>query len=93
MLGADPQDDSPPAIADRALAGAEPAATDAVRRLFQLLARLAGDMALVLGARGGVFIGGGIAPRLSGLLDRAAFVETFRGGGRASAICCRSPSA
>ncbi len=82
-LGADLRDDSPPAIAERALAGAEPAAADAVSRLFQLLARVAGDMALVLGARGGVFIGGGIVPRLRPLLDEAAFLATFRGDGRA----------
>ncbi len=81
-LGVVAQDDAAPAVAERALAGTEPAAADAVRRLFLLLARLAGDMALVLGARGGVFIGGGIAPKLRGLLDPAAFVETFRGGGR-----------
>jgi glucokinase len=81
-VGADLQDDSPPAVAERALAGSEAAAGIAVQRLFQLLARVAGDMALVLGARGGVFIGGGIAPRLRGLLDPAAFMEQFRGGGR-----------
>ncbi len=81
-LGVAAQEDSAPAVAERALAGTEPAAGEAVRRLFRLLARLAGDMALVLGARGGVFIGGGIAPRLRSLLDIPAFVETFRGGGR-----------
>ncbi len=81
-LGVAAQEDSAPAVAERALAGTEPAAAEAVRRLFRLLARLAGDMALVLGARGGVFIGGGIAPRLRSLLDIPAFVETFRGGGR-----------
>ncbi len=75
------QEDSAPAVAERALAGTEPAAAEAVRRLFRLLARLAGDMALVLGARGGVFIGGDRAA-LAQLLDIPAFVETFRGGGR-----------
>ncbi len=81
-LGEPQGDDSPPAIAERALAGSEKAASDAVRWLFLLLARFAGDMAMVLGARGGVFIGGGIAPRLRSLLDEAAFVEAFRGDGR-----------
>ncbi len=41
-LGVVAQDDAAPAVAERALAGTEPAAADAVRRLFLLLARLAG---------------------------------------------------
>ena len=82
-LGLQPQDDSPPAITERALSGGEQAASDTVRRLLLLVSRLAGDMALVLGARGGAFIGGGIVPRLLPLLDRAAFLEAFHGNGRA----------
>lgn len=81
--GARPLDDSPPAVAERALAAAEPAASEAVRRLFLLLARFAADMALVFGARGGAYIGGGIAPRLLPAMDRAAFLAAFQVDGRA----------
>lgn len=75
------QDDDPAAIAARALAGEDSSAADAARRLLALLARFAGDMALTLGARGGLFIGGGVAPRLLPLLDRDAFMRCFQGNG------------
>jgi glucokinase len=42
-----------------------------------LLAGYAGDMALAWGARGGVFLAGGILPRLLGRLDPAAFRAGF----------------
>lgn len=49
-----------------------------------VLARFAGDMALMLGARGGVYLGGGICPRLLAHLDTDAFREAFRRKGRMS---------
>ncbi|MFD1333693.1 glucokinase, partial [Methylopila musalis] len=42
-----------------------------------LLARFAGDMALTLGAQGGVYLCGGVVPRLQGLIDPAAFRAAF----------------
>lgn len=50
----------------------------AARELFlDLLAGYAGDMALAWGARGGVFLGGGILPRLAGRIDRPRFRARF----------------
>ena len=46
------------------------------------LGNVAGNLALTLGARGGVFIGGGIAPRLIEEIERSAFRERFEGKGR-----------
>lgn len=45
--------------------------------LWQLLARFAGDMALAYLATGGVFVMGGIAPRLAAALDDTAFRAAF----------------
>lgn len=47
-----------------------------------LLGTAAGNLALTLGARGGVFIGGGIVPRLGTAFDRSAFRARFEAKGR-----------
>ena len=55
------------------------------RRALDLFLRawgsVAGDLALQLGARGGVFLGGGIAPRLVDELRRPVFLDAFRAKG------------
>jgi glucokinase len=51
------------------------AATEAL--FLDLLAGTAGDLALATGARGGVFLGGGILPRLAHRLDPARFAARF----------------
>lgn len=57
----------------------DPAALMAVVCFWRLLARVAGDLALVFKATGGVFIAGGIAPHLLPLADRAAVRAAFAG--------------
>ncbi|MDM4764645.1 glucokinase [Pelomonas sp. SE-A7] len=47
-----------------------------------LLGGFAGSVALTLGARGGVYIGGGIVPRLGELFFRSRFRERFEAKGR-----------
>ena len=49
---------------------------------FSLLGTVAGNLALSLGARGGMYIGGGIVPRLGDRIDRSAFRERFEAKGR-----------
>jgi glucokinase len=46
------------------------------------LGTVAGDLALTLGARGGVFIGGGIAPRIADFLAKSPFRARFEAKGR-----------
>ena len=68
------------AIVERAHAG-DAEAILTVRSFARILARIAGDWALLAGARGGVFLAGGIAPRILPWLDgafRAAFEEKGR---------------
>jgi glucokinase len=55
-----------------------------VERFCAILGSTAGDLALALGARGGVFIAGGIAPRIIDLLEASAFRERFEAKGRLS---------
>jgi len=54
-----------------------PVARQAVRHFLDFLAGFAGDLALAWGARGGVFLSGGIVPRLLDRLDPAAFRARF----------------
>ncbi|WP_245422372.1 glucokinase [Alsobacter soli] len=65
------------AIVNAALADHAGAEADTVRLFIRVLARFAGDMAIVFGATGGVTLAGGILPRVRALLDPAAFRAAF----------------
>jgi glucokinase len=47
-----------------------------------MLGTMAGNLALTLGARGGVYIGGGIVPRLGQLFRDSPFRARFEAKGR-----------
>ncbi len=51
-------------------------------RFSGFLGAVAGDLALTFGARGGVFISGGIAPRMADRLDNGTFRARFEDKGR-----------
>jgi glucokinase len=67
----------PPRDAAAVVAATDPVATEAVALFLDLLASFAGDMALAWGARGGVFLSGGILPRLMDRLDPVRFRARF----------------
>ncbi|MET0274972.1 MAG: glucokinase [Phenylobacterium sp.] len=69
-----------------ALAGA------ALDRFCAILGSVAGDLALSFGARGGVFISGGIAPRLVDRLDNGGFRARFEAKGRLSPYVADIPT-
>jgi glucokinase len=54
----------------------------AVDLFFSFLGTIAGNLALSLGALGGMYIGGGIVPRLGDAIDRSSFRERFEAKGR-----------
>lgn len=60
----------------------DPLADRTLDRFCGILGSVAGDLALTFGARGGVFISGGIAPRLGDRLDRGGFRARFEDKGR-----------
>lgn len=60
----------------------EPLARKALGMFFAMLGTVAGDLALTTGARGGVYIAGGIVPRVLDLLDRSEFRARFEDKGR-----------
>ncbi|MGK0310375.1 MAG: glucokinase [Lentimonas sp.] len=55
----------------------DPMAHQALQTFFEILGSVAGDCALTLGATGGVYIGGGIAPKFSEALLESKFRERF----------------
>lgn len=81
----------PKALLEAAFRNAEPDAQDAVRMFCALLGQVAGNAALTYGARGGVYIAGGIVPRLGELFDRSAFMPRFLQKGRFTGYVERIP--
>lgn len=61
---------------------ADPAAVAVFDLFFDVLGSVAGDLALLAQARGGVYVAGGIAMENRALLDRSRFVEAFEAKGR-----------
>jgi glucokinase len=57
-------------------------ASEALDRFCAILGGVAGDLALTFGARGGVFVSGGIAPRMADRLAASKFRERFEDKGR-----------
>ncbi|HEX6118245.1 MAG TPA: glucokinase [Dongiaceae bacterium] len=79
-----------PEISRRALGGEENA-VKTVFMFFDMLGSVTGDLALVFGSLGGVYIGGGITPKLLDFARRSNFVERFLDKGRISAILQSMP--
>ena len=69
-------------VASRGLDDSDPVCVEALGMFCAMLGTVAGNLALTLGARGGVYIAGGIVPRLGGFFARSAFRERFVEKGR-----------
>lgn len=64
-----------------------------IRDFLDILANVAGDYALAMGARDGVYLTGGILPKLGTLLDRERFRRRFEAKGRMQPYCAKTPLA
>jgi glucokinase len=73
------------AISAQALAVGSGLCRETLSMFCAWLGTVAGDLALTLGARGGVFIGGGIAPRIPEFLAKSPFRARFEAKGRFAA--------
>ena len=69
-------------IARDAFAGGDPVAEETIATFTAFLGSVAGDLALTLGARGGVYVAGGIVPGWGERFDTGRFLNRFRGKGR-----------
>lgn len=79
-----------PEVSRRALSG-DAIATEAVLMFFEILGSVAGDLALAFGSRGGVYIGGGITPKLLDFARRSRLVERFLDKGRIADLLAPVP--
>jgi glucokinase len=68
-----------------------PVAREAVAVFGQALGGFCGDVALALGARGGVYLAGGVAQALAGALPRAGFLQRFQDRPRMRSYLARIP--
>ena len=75
-------DITPVEIVQRALTDKDAACLQTLDMFAGFLGSVAGDLALTLGARGGVYIGGGIVPRLMGWFETSSFRTRFEAKGR-----------
>lgn len=70
------------AASDAGLAASDAEALRALRLFARIYGQVAGDLALLARATGGVYLAGGIAPQLLELLQGGVFMEGFRDKGR-----------
>jgi glucokinase len=73
-----------PEITKHALDGSDPLCVQTVECFCEMLGTAAANVALTHGALGGIFIGGGIVPRLGEMFDHSKFRERFEDKGRFS---------
>ena len=69
-------------ISAQALDGSCPLCVESVQHFCAMLGTVAGNLALTLGATGGVYIGGGIVPKLGELFFASEFRQRFESKGR-----------
>ena len=87
-----PGDDPAAAISQRALAGTDPVCEMALALFCSVLGAVAGNLGLMVLATGGVFVAGGIAPRVLPYLQRGGFREAFDRKGRLHTLVERLPA-
>ncbi len=75
---------SPATISRRALSGTCPACTHAIDMFCDMLGTVASNLALSVGARGGVYLGGGMIPKMGSAFKANRFRNRFEDKGRFS---------
>ena len=69
-------------ISELGLQGTDPQCVEALETFCGLLGSVAGDLVLTLGAFRGVYIGGGIVPKLGEYFEQSSFRQRFEAKGR-----------
>lgn len=90
--GKRPEGLTPAEISERALAGDDPLCVDTLNTFCAMLGTTASNLVLTLGALGGLFIGGGIVPRLGEFFDHSPFRHSFTAKGRFTDYLALVPS-
>jgi len=82
----------PPDILAGGLQGSCTQCRETLEVFCAMLGTVAADVALMLGARGGIYIGGGIVQRLGTFFERSGFRQRFETKGRFSAYLAGIPT-
>ena len=82
----------PAQITDPRIAQEDPRCAEAVAMFCAMLGTVAGNLALTLGARGGLYIAGGIVPKLGAAFAGSGFRTRFEAKGRLRAYLAEIPS-
>jgi glucokinase len=77
-----PRQETPEQVLQAALAGTDAAAVATLEQFITWLARIAGDAAMTMQAKGGVYLAGGIAPSIVDKLKSGPFRSIFEEKGR-----------
>ncbi|WDS35447.1 glucokinase family protein [Pseudoxanthomonas sp.] len=91
VRGVTPMHTAPDAITAAATAGDDPLAREALDVFCGLLGSTVGDMALLYGITGSIYLAGGILPRIREFLLQSSFVERFLNKGPMRAALERIP--
>lgn len=89
IQGAEVRPLEPERIVELALRGEDGLCVETLDRFCAIYGAAAGDFALAFGATGGVYLGGGIAPRILQTLRAGGFRERFEAKGRFAAYTAR----
>jgi glucokinase len=79
-----PGADAPRIVSEAALEGKCPVANAALDQFVSFYGSIAGDLGLMAVSTGGMFVGGGIAPKILDRLKAGGFMESFTNKGRLS---------
>ena len=85
-------DERPEDIVNLALGGESSLAVETVEMFCALLGDVAGDLALLYLARGGVYLAGDIVRSIFGILKRSQFRARFENKGRAAGVVASIPT-
>jgi glucokinase len=83
---------TPPELTKRAQEGSCRMCLETVNMFCALLGTMAGNLVLTLGALGGVYIGGGVAPGLGPMFTSSRFRDRFEDKGRFTDYVSRVPT-
>jgi glucokinase len=89
---AQPSPDPAAIISERGLSGADPICEMSLAVFCSVLGAVAGNLALAVLATGGVFVVGGIAPRVLPYVEKGVFREAFESKGRLHTLLERLPA-
>lgn len=85
------QSDPSKVISETALAGAEPLCVQTIELFVSILGAVSGDLALTGMTTGGIYLGGGISPKILPILKSGTFMAAFTDKGRFSELLSTIP--